>query len=449
MAPLAKAFIDMGWKVTGSDQEKVYPPESTYLQNNNILYCKSYSAKNVPHEADLVVVGRSALLVDANNPEYLQAKSLGLETVSYPEVIGEFVVKENSIVIAGTYGKTTISALVAWILTCAKLNPSYMIGGIPLNLIDGVKITNSEWSVVEGDEIPSLLKTGPLKFMFYKPKYLLLTATKWDHPEIYKSEDQYKEAFIKLVELLPSDGLLVYAVDSVDKLVIEKAKCRKVSYSLDNPPVDNRIIFIRTQLLGKPNLENIYGSFVLCKELGVKEEVILKAIETFSGVKTRLEFLGKIGGRYLYWDFAQHPEKVKGSLTALKECYLNKRIICIYDPATTGLKYKESLDWFRKAFDNADLVIVTKVNYISDVSKENRVIGPNLVKSFGGSEKVIYMPINETIIRWVKENTKNEDVIVFMSSGGLKFTELIEKIKRELGEPEGQEGQEGKEGQDG
>lgn len=432
MAPLAKSFKDLGWEVTGSDQEKVYPPVSTYLQNNNILYCKGYSAKNVPFEADLVVVGRSALLVDSSNPEYLKAKNLGLKTVSYPEVIGEFVVKENSIVIAGTYGKTTISALVAWILTCAKLNPSYMIGGIPLNLIDGVKITNTEWSVVEGDEIPSLFKTDPPKFMFYKPKYLLLTATKWDHPEIYKSEGQYKGAFIKLVELLPPDGLLVYAVDNVDKQVIGKAKCRKVSYSLDNPPVDNGNIFIRTQLLGKPNLENIYGSFILCKELGIKEEVILKAIETFSGVKTRLEFLGKVDGRYLYWDFAQHPEKVKGSLTALKERYLNQRIICIYDPATTGLKYKESLNWFKKAFDDADLVIIAKVNYISDISKEDRVTGPNLVKVFGRSEKVVYMPINETIVRWVSENTKNEDVIVFMSSGGLDFTELIENIKGKL-----------------
>lgn len=433
MAPLAKAFKDMGWDVSGSDQENVYPPITTYLEENKIPYVKGYSVNNVPNNADMVVVGYSALLINKENPEYLRARELNLKIMSYPEVISESLIKTNSVVVAGTYGKTTISSLVAWIFAQAGLNPSYMTGGIPIDLIDGVKITDSSWSVIEGDEVPSLLKTDPPKFMFYKPKYVILTATKYDHPEIYKTEEDYLQAFIKFVDLVPKDGLLVYNLESVERKVADRARCKKVSYSLNNPLADYNNLSLSTKLLGKSNLENVYGAYALCKELGIAEKVILTAISKFQGVKTRLELLGEFGGRLLYWDFAQHPEKVKGSLTALREHYPDKKIICVYDPVTTGLKYKESLEWFNESFTEADQVIVGKVSFLRNIAKEDRVTGADLVKVISLSQpNVFYEAIDERIVEWLKTNSKEGDLIVFMSSGGLEFTKLIEKVKEEL-----------------
>lgn len=438
MAPLAKAFKDMGWDVSGSDQENVYPPITTYLDENKIPYVKGYSVNNVPNDVDMVVVGYSALLIDKENPEYLKARELNLKIMSYPEVIGELLIKTNSVVVAGTYGKTTISSLVAWIFIKAGLNPSYMTGGIPIDLVDGVKITDSSWSAIEGDEVPSLLKTDPAKFMFYRPKYVILTATKYDHPEIYKTEEDYLQSFIKFVELIPEDGLMVYNLESVEKKVVDRAHCKKVSYSLNNSSADYNNLSITTKLLGKSNLENVIGVFALCIELGIDEKVILEAIASFRGVKTRLELLGEFGGRLLYWDFAQHPEKVKGSLTALREHYPDKKIICIYDPVTTGLKYRESLEWFNKSFTEADQVIVGKVSFLKNIDKKDRVTGADLVKAISLSHPhVFYEAIDEKIVEWLLKNSHPGDVIVFMSSGGLDFVNLIEKVKEELKRKEG------------
>lgn len=452
MGQLAKAFRDIGWEVSGSDHQGIYPPVSTYLQENKIPHIEGYNASNVPLDADLVIVGRSALMVDSKNPEYLTAKKAGLTVISYPEALQKYLIKENSVVVAGTYGKTTTSCLLSWILQNAGFYPSYMVGGLPLNFSDGVKISNSNWSVVEGDEPPALLPSDPSKFMFYRPKYLLLTATFWDHPEVFKTETDYLKAFKKLVELLPANGLLVYNFDHVKREVIEKARCKKVSYSFNDFPdadyyvktysrqssittfsLNKNLGFFQTSLMGEANLENICGAITLCLELGIKKDTILHGIKTFEGVKTRLELVGKFGGRYLYWDIAQHPEKVKGTLATLRENFPDKKIICVFDPAMTGLKVRESLNWYSGAFDKADITVVGKVGYLGEVKGKERVTGTNIVKAISQTQKnVFYEPIDEKIINYLSADTKSEDVIIFMSSGGLRFTNLIERTKREM-----------------
>jgi UDP-N-acetylmuramate: L-alanyl-gamma-D-glutamyl-meso-diaminopimelate ligase len=449
MAPLAKAFKDMGWEVSGSDHKGIYPPISTYLEENQIPYIEGYEAKNIPADADLVVVGRSALMVDADNPEYLKAKELGLKILSYPEVLQEYLIKDNSIVVAGTYGKTTISAILAWILMSAGLNPSYMTGGVPLNMGDGAKITDSNYSVVEGDEPPALRETDPPKFMFYQPKYLVLTATIYDHPEIFKTKEAYEEAFVKLVKLLPEDGLLVYSPETVVPAVVEATPCRKISYSLVNQKADCRVekikpqgekttfvvrsknesVALETVLLGRHNLENLCAAVALSLELGIAKGAITGAIASFKGIKTRLEFLGKAGGRFWYWDLAQHPQKIKGSLAALRENFPQKKILCIFDPAMTGLKYKKSLAWYPGTFDDADQVIVDQVSFLKKISKEERVTGKDVVEAISQTQpSVFYEPIDKKIIDYLQQNTQEGDAIVFMSSGGLRFSNLIEEV---------------------
>jgi len=421
MAGLALAFKKVGWQVSGSDQKDVYPPVTTFLEQNNISYFKGYSEGNLSKAYDLVVAGRSALMIDPKNPEYFKAKKLGLKVLSYPEVIRDCLIKENSIVVVGTFQKSTTTALIAWILINAGLDPSFMIGGLPLNFGEGTRITDSKYSVIEGDETPTLLKTDPPKFIFYKPKYLLLTATQYDHPEIYKTKDDCLNAYINLVRLLPSDGVLFYDPVSVDERVVKVCQCRKITF------------LAKTQFkLDKRFQESNLRAITLANELKLDPKIIARSIASFQGLRGREELLGEFGGRIFYKDLSQHPLKVKSTIEALKKQYPQNKIIVVFNPSSTSLKYKSFLKGFKDSFSEAEKIIVSRVDYLKEFPDEERVTGPDLVKAFGGGDKVAYEPIDERIISFLETNTQRGDLIVFMSSGGLRFSRLIERIKGEL-----------------
>jgi len=464
MAPLAKMFKEMDWRVRGSDHTKTYPPISTYLQENKINYNKGYSASNIVGRPDLVVVGRSALLVDPKNPEYLQAKKMGLKILSYPEVLRNYLIKPSSIVVAGTYGKTTISGLLAWILEKAGFNPSFMIGGVPLNFPDGIRNTDSHWSVVEGDEPPAMKETDPPKFMFYKPKYLLLTACQWDHPEIFKTEKDYWEAFVKLVKLVPKDGLLVACLEGKNvKKIAKEAKCPVTWYSVKGTEAQKAdywvkdilfgknftqfkiivrkqwdVLLIKLPLLGWHNIQNVCGAVVLGLSLGIKPEVIQDAVRTFKGIRTRLEFVGKFGEVRVFWDFAQHPLKVKETLAALRTRYKKEKIICVFDPHQSMLQTRDSLGWYQGCFTQADRVIVTKMSFPKAIPKGERVTGREIVEAIKKTQsKVVYQPVDKKVMELLIEKDKKVKkgkrgkVMVFMSSGGQRIPKMITNLKSE------------------
>ncbi|MDP3954850.1 MAG: Mur ligase family protein [bacterium] len=454
MAPLAKMFLDMGWQVTGSDQKVVFPPLTTYLEKNKINFARGYARENITGKPDLIVVGRSSLMVDSENPELIKAKSLGCEILSYPEVLQKYLVKKNSVVVAGTYGKTTISALVSWILDKAGLNPSFMIGGLPGNFGDGIRNTESDYSVIEGDETPAMAEADPPKFMFYKPKVVLLTAVSWDHPEIYKTEKSYIDSFKNLVKLIPEDGLLVVCADGGNtKEVSREVKCPVVWYSLNREDCQYTTcrmsntknstkflvktpsgeIEIETSLLGWHNLQNITGAVALCQKLGISDEVIVEGVRSFKGVKERLEILGRFKGVTLFLDFAQHPAKVKESLAALRTMYTKNKIFCVFNPHASMLKQRKSLEWYPGGFDEVDQVIVTYVTVSKETKKEDRVIGPDIVAAISQTQpNVFYEPVYKKVVDYLIQEKKDGDVIVFMSSGGLKNIEMIDGLKAKL-----------------
>jgi UDP-N-acetylmuramate: L-alanyl-gamma-D-glutamyl-meso-diaminopimelate ligase len=455
MAPLAKMFKDKCWRVTGSDHAKTYPPISTYLRRNRISYHQGYAESNLIGRPNLVIVGRSALLIDPQNPEYLKAKKLGLRIFSHPETLREYVVKKNSIVVAGTYGKTTVSALVAWILEKAGLKPSFMIGGIPLNFPDGVRSNDSLWSVVEGDEPPAMRETDPPKFMFYKPKYVLLTACRWDHPEVFPSERAYLDAFARFVKLVPKGGLIVTCWEGGNvRQVVKEAKGRVIWYSAKKAPkadfwvknvlskknftqfeVVSRkqrdILMIESPLLGLHNVQNVCGAVGLSLSLGIKPAVVQEAIRTFKDVRTRLEFVGEFRGTRVFWDLAQHPIKVKETLAALRTLYKKEKIIAVFDPHQTMLQRRESLAWYPGCFDQADEVIVAGVSFGRSIPKKERVTGKDIVGAIQKTNpQVKYLPRGKEVMNCLVKNCGQGTVIIFLSSGGLRVPGMIQKLAK-------------------
>lgn len=445
---MAKMFLDMGWEVGGSDQN-VWPPNSTYLDRLGIKYHTSYNAENLQGEWDLVVVGGNAFHVDKENPEVAKARSMGFKVVSFPEVLEEFIVKKNSIVPVGTYGKTTTTAILSWVLEKNGLNPSFMIGAIPLNFESGIKRQGGEWSVIEGDEHPTLGYSPLAKFTWYHPTLLLFTSCSWDHINIYPTYESYLQVFRDLVKRMPSDGVIVACLDGESvQDVVKEASCRVVTYSAKSPQADyfaENLSFdsdftrftvqgelVESPLLGEANVENVVGCVAVAHLAGISTAGFSQALKSFKGINRRLEVVGTYGGVTVIDDHAHSPIKAQASLKAVKTRYKGG-ILAVFDPSSSALKERESLAWYPGMFDEATEVIITQIPRHKGVTSGNRVLGSDIVASIAKTQpNVTYQPVDDKVVADLSSTAKSGDVIIFMSSGDWRgmIEKTVEGLKR-------------------
>lgn len=463
MSGLSMMLKDEGWEVTGSDQN-AYPPATTYLENYGIQFHLGYDAMMVPLDVDVVIVGGNAYHVMNPNPEVEQARKLGLKVQSYPEFFHEWLEKKESLVVVGTYGKTTTCALLAWIMEVGKKNPSFDIAEIPLNFKKGTRNTNSEYSIIHGDEHPTLGYSELPKFAYFNPRYVILTAALWDHFNIYSTEQSYVKLYADLVARIPKDGWLLMSLEGEnnDQVALHtKTKvykysfadkkadffAREVRYSENGFTTfefvdarDNSVFLIKTLLFGRANIENSVAAIAAAKLWGVGETGIKKAMLSFKGLKRHLESLLNIKSQGLYenilfyLDQGQHPQKARGAIEALKEYYPNRKLIVMFDPHASVLHDVESLNWYKGAFDMADEVIVGKMKIRKlkkGESKENRVTGKriaNVIKKY--QSNVRYLPTNKQIVDFLKKTLHGNEVLLFLSTGD--FEGLMDDVFKAL-----------------
>ena len=228
MASLAGLLQARGYRVTGSDQN-IYPPMSTYLAEIGIEVLSGYRPEHVSNRPDLVVVGNA---ISRNNPEAQAVLGQNIPYISFPQALGRFLIgARTSLVIAGTHGKTTTTALAAWVLTRAGLDPGFFIGGVPLNFGSGWKVGTGDHIVIEGDEYDTAFFDKGPKFLHYRPRHVILTGVEFDHADIYRDLDHVKTAFGRLVDIIPADGSLVVCADYPAALEISSgARCGSVTY---------------------------------------------------------------------------------------------------------------------------------------------------------------------------------------------------------------------------
>jgi len=440
MSGLALAMQKSGYTVTGSDKG-FYPPVSTYLKDAGVNYYAGWHPnKMIEHgEPDIVVVGNVA---SSTNPEWLYVQEHKLNYVSYPELIKQFFLKENSIVCAGTYGKTTTSSLLSWILKHALFEPSYMFGGLTMNDFPSAGMGNGNWSVLEGDEYKTARWDMKPKFSHYSPNHLLLTAVQWDHADIYPTEEEYFTAFRALVNGIPKNGLIV-ASESV-KDIVRLSDCHVVKYGSDtnNDYVYSNIVqtkqgitfdlthegttfAISTPMFGAFNVENIAGCFAMAHQIGIEPKIIIDSITSFTGLKRRLEKRFE-GNLTIFDDIAHSPAKASSVLKTLKSIY-NGKVIAIFEP-NTGNRQQESKPSYANAFNDADEVIIPRLTSLKqDPTKPPHIDGQELAEIIHEThDNVHYIEEDEQLIQYILDNTDKDDVIVFLGSHG--FRGMIEEL---------------------
>lgn len=437
---LAVELHRQGNFVSGSDQSKIFPPVSTLLKRENIMV----NTVEITKDIDLAIIGSSYNLFENTKKEFEQIKQSKIPYISATEYISQNIAKTNSIVIAGSFGKTTITSLTAWILSHSSLKPSYMFGGTPKNKFNSLKLNNSNWSVLEGDEsIHGLDKSA--KFLYYPAKYVLVTSADWEHKDSYANENLNFNAYKKLVSKIPPDGFLVVNQQkpSASKLT-QYTQSKIITYNSQNSDyfidkiishnnytslivhTPNGVLKLNTTLIGQFNYENILASVAICDSLKISHYIITKSVFSYKGVKRRLELVASFNNRLFFDDFAQSEDRIYSAINSLKSHFPNRLIKVLYQPHASFSQYKSSLCHLKDAFSQANEVVLSQLKFNQKIDKKNRNTARDFRECLGS--KLIYLPLKKQILEYYKSSLMPNDILIYMSSGGLEGSHIFKSI---------------------
>ena len=445
MGALACMLKDLGCEVTGSDQ-KVYPPMSDFLAGRGIRIMDGFRPENLGHRPDLVVVGNA---VTRLNPEAVELERLGLPFCSMPQAINRFVVAgRQTLMVTGTHGKTTTSALLAWILQAAGCEPSFVIGGILKNFQSNYRLGNGGAVVIEGDEYDTAFFDKGPKFLHYRPAATVLTSIEFDHADIYRDLAHVKSAFRRLADGLPPGSLLVVCdedphipeVIAGAALTVRHYGRREGSHwrlgpitveppwtAFDVLKAGSRFARFRTRLIGTHNLLNALSAIAVADHLGLSAAVLAGALETFEGIRRRQEIRGEKRGIVVMDDFAHHPTAVRETIAAVKAAFPGRRIIAVFEPRTNSSMRKVFQPVYPAAFACADMICIRRPPRLDKVPEAERFSSEDLVHELNRRGKTAgFFADTDRIIEHLAQTAAPGDVILVMSNGG--FDNIHERL---------------------
>jgi UDP-N-acetylmuramate: L-alanyl-gamma-D-glutamyl-meso-diaminopimelate ligase len=391
MGSLAGLLKQAGHQVWGCDR-RLEPPMSERLSEWGIEAVTGFDPGHLERETDLVVVGN---VCRADNPEAAEAFRKGLAVKSFPQLLGEmFIDDRHSIVVAGTHGKTTTSALLAWLLERLGREPGYLFGGILQSSGRGFSLGRGEIFVVEGDEYDSAFFDKRPKFLHYRPRTLVLASLEYDHADIYPSEEAYRQAFERLLELLPPQGLVVacrdypqlvklagrspapvvfYGLGPGDGYRAEQISHEPggTSFSVISPGEERRRV--RISLAGEHNVANCLAVLAVLKSLGISLSEAAPHLEHFPGVARRLQERGRAAGVTVIDDFAHHPTKVKATVQAARRRYAGQKLVAVFEPRSNTSRRKVFQNQYVQSFDDADEIILVPPFGAEQIPPEERL----------------------------------------------------------------------------
>jgi UDP-N-acetylmuramate: L-alanyl-gamma-D-glutamyl-meso-diaminopimelate ligase len=437
MASLAGLLRARGDQVTGSDQD-VYPPMSTQLQALGIPLRSPYAAENVPADADLVVIGNA---LSRGNPEVEAVLDRRQRMASLPSLLAEeFIRGRTSLVVAGTHGKTTTTALLAFLLERAGLRPSFLVGGVPVDFERSYALGAGPHFVVEGDEYDSAFFDKRPKFVHYLPDVAVIGNVEFDHADIYADLAAVQTAFLRLLAVIPRRGLLVAGSESPAlRELLPKAPCRIETFAVGRDadwradPVqasEPGSRFRRRRrgadlgerglaLPGEHNLRNALAALAAAEAAGLPAERARELLPDFRGVKRRLELRGRVAGVSVYDDFAHHPTAVTATLAALRPLGGGGRLVAVFEPRSFTSRTRTFQEDFAKAFARADLVLVAAAHLPAKVPAEQRLSETELVAEIRArGAEARFVPGVDEIVRELAAELRAPDKVAILSNGG-------------------------------
>jgi UDP-N-acetylmuramate: L-alanyl-gamma-D-glutamyl-meso-diaminopimelate ligase len=458
MGAVASLLKQLGFKVAGSDKA-FYPPMGDFVRKTADKIFEGYKAENLDWKPDLVVVGNS---VSKDNPEVVRLLAEKIPYASMPEVFSALLIGTRkhcptSIVVAGTHGKTTTSALVATMFDCAGRKPGYFIGGIPKNLSSGIRpvdlsiATEKRVVVLEGDEYDSAYFAKWAKFQSYRPDILVITSLEFDHADIYRNLEEIEEQFLKVILTMPKTATVLvcdegeslqkfaqalianiqiqakisfYGTKETSKFRLQRRTPNKVGgQDLEFQLGDEHLNFT-TKLSGKFNALNLLVGGAVGKLCGLKAEEIKLGLAEFGGVLRRQNVIFDKNGITVIEDFAHHPTAVSATITGIKESYPDSRLIAVFEPRSNTSRRAFFQDDYAQSFNDADLVVIKDVEQVGGYSKfgdEKGLDVRKLVTDISSAKGKIGISFclssTEEITDFLFKELKAGDVILLMSNG--------------------------------
>ena len=440
MHNLALALHHKGYQVTGSDDE-VFEPSKVRLAKYGLLPAEmGWNEANITKDIDAVILGMHAR---ADNPELLKAQELGLRIYSYPEYIYEQTKGKTRVVIGGSHGKTTITAMVLHVLDKCGVNSDYMVGAQLAGFDTMVKLTEEAPVVIlEGDEYLSSPIDRRPKFHLYKPNIALISGIAWDHVNVFPTFENYVEQFDIFVDLIEKGGKLIYCIDDAEVKKVAEESDNDISllpYSVPPHVIENGVSFLLTdegkiplKVFGDHNLINLNGARLVCASLGVLDIDFYQAIQDFSGASKRLELLGSSSKTSVFKDFAHSPSKVKATVQAVKNQFEERQLVACLELHTFSSLNLKFLEEYRKSMKHADEAIVYFNPQTLKHKKLPALTKKEVKKSFARKDLTVITDSKDLKSHLLDLNWKRKNLLM-MSSGtfdGLDLDKLAEKITR-------------------
>ncbi len=446
MGSIAAALHQRGFKVTGSD-ENVYPPVSIFLEKRGIVLQEGYRAENIPADADVVVIGNA---MKRGNPEVEAVLSRKLLYLSLPELLRNYFLRgRHNLVVTGTHGKTTTTALLAWIMEEAGREPAYLIGGLPKNFGQGARLNDSKYFVIEGDEYDSAFFDKRSKFIHYLPELLIVNNIEFDHADIFNNLDEIKLSFRRLLNIVPQNGMVL--VNGDDPNCVEVAKdclaqmvevgfsnncaqrIRDVAYSAKGSRFKLGEETFEIPLMGEFNVRNATMAAIAARFYDVPKTKIDTAFKSFSGIARRQEVRGEARGVKVIDDFGHHPTAIANTLQALRHRYRGHRLWAIFEPRSNTMRRAVFQRQLPDALSLADGVFISQVAKVEQIPEEERLNPGAVVDAVAEAGRpAFYEQSADAIVDRIVPMLRAKDVVVVFSNGG--FDNIHEKLLGRLKE---------------
>ncbi|MCG6924615.1 MAG: UDP-N-acetylmuramate:L-alanyl-gamma-D-glutamyl-meso-diaminopimelate ligase [Acidobacteria bacterium] len=435
MASLAGLLRNLGHEVTGSDQD-VYPPMSTQLELLGIPILSPYAEENVPADADLVVIGNA---LSRGNPEVEAVLDRGQRYTSLPALVGEeFLRSRRCLVVAGTHGKTTTTSLLAFLLDRAGRDPSFLIGGLPVDFQKSYRLGQGEHFVIEGDEYDCAFFDKRPKFVHYQPDVAVIGNIEFDHADIYRDLEAVETAFLRLLNVIPRRGLLLAGTESPPVLeLLPRAHCRVETFGLHDG-ADWRASDLRPEgdvtrfrlwrrdrdlgefvapLPGAHNVRNVLAALGAAAAAGLELDTLRSPLAAFRGIRRRLEVRGQVDGVTVYDDFAHHPTAVRATLEALRAA--PGRLVAVFEPRSYTSRTRLFQEEYARALGVADEVVVAAAHLPERIPEDERISESQLadaIRSRGAS--AAFLRDVDAIVTRLVETLRSGDRVAILSNGG-------------------------------